>query len=276
MEKTLSQRMSHLISAVWAITERQLLRIIRNKTMLIGQIGLPLLLIFAFGFGLDALVPAVNVFDYFVCGMMIMMVFFSSQFSAFAIVTDREIGFQEEILVSPAPRIAVILGNALSGSFRAFYQGLGVVLSGFLLAVFVKGGTSLFVNPLGIPGVIISILGLIITIILVSMFIGGFMSLLSSIFSDSETYFMVTSIISFPLFFTSDMLFANNLSFVGVGILNFHTFNPLNYATNALRFWLLPDPAFTWPIWATLPIVAILGLVFTILSTWLFQLTSRK
>ncbi|MHA1145385.1 MAG: ABC transporter permease [Candidatus Helarchaeota archaeon] len=272
MEETLLDRTKHLISSVWAITERQLLRIIRHKVILVGQFGLPILLLIAFGFGLDSLLP--GLFDYLVAGVMIMSVFFASQFSAFAIVNDREIGFQEEILVSSAPRIAIILGNSLSGAFRAFYQGIGVLVTGLLMAIFVKRGTMLFVTPLGALGIFISIIGLSVTIVFASLFVGGFMSLLSSLFRDSETYFLVTSIIAMPLFFTSDVIFPDNLAIVGLPLFNMHTLNPLNIATNALRFWLLPGSS--WPIGFTFPILIILGIVFTIASTWLFQVTARQ
>ncbi len=263
----------HLLKASFGIAERQLIRIKRNKTLLIGQFGLPLLILIGFGFGISSWIGSFSgggggssmvFFDYLAIGVFLMSTFLASQFSAFAIVSDREIGFQSEILVSTAPRISIIIGNSLAGAVRALYQGVGVLTLGILLSLLQGSGTTqIIINPINF----IIIAGIII---LTCLFVGGFMSFMSSLFESAESYYLISSLIGFPLFFLSDMFFPQT----NLGIIPY--FNPLNYATNAVRFFLLPDYAWALNVGFTLLILTLLAIGFTLLATFTFTRTARK
>ncbi|MHA1783853.1 MAG: ABC transporter permease [Candidatus Helarchaeota archaeon] len=267
-------QLKELVSASLGIAERQIIRIRRNKTILVGQFGIPLLILIGFGFGMSSWIQSfsgtngTNVssmfFDYLAVGVVLMSTFLASQFSAFAIVSDRELGFQNEILVSTAPRISVILGNSLAGAFRALYQGGGVLTLGILLSLWRNGGTTeISLNPLN--WVIVGML-----IVLTCLFVGGFMSFLSSLFENAESYYLISSLIGFPLFFLSDMFFPQT----SLGIIPY--FNPLNYATNSIRFFLLPSYAWSLPIHITILVLVCLAISFIIIATIVFTRTARK
>jgi len=271
--KEFKLKSKNLISASLGIAERQIIRIRRNKTILIGQFGIPLLILIGFGFGISSWIESFSgggtgadivFFDYLAVGVVLMSTFLASQFSAFAIVTDRELGFQSEILVSTAPRISIIIGNSLAGSFRALYQGVGVLALGILLS-FLRGGgyTQIIINPINL----IIVAGVIV---LTCLFVGGFMSFMSSLFESTESYYLISSMIGFPLFFMSDMFFPQTT----LGIIPY--FNPLNYATNALRYFLLPNYTWGLNIGFTLLILTVLAIGFTLLATFTFTRTARK
>ena len=266
-------RVKHLLTSSFGICERQLIRIRRNKTILIGQFGIPLLILIGFGFGMSSWIESFGgggsgsggvFFDYLAVGVVLMSTFLASQFSAFAIVSDREIGFQSEILVSTAPRISIIIGNSLAGAVRALYQGVGVLALGIGLSLLQGGGTTqLIINPINfliVAGVII----------LTCLFVGGFMSFMSSLFESAESYYLISSMIGFPLFFLSDMFFPQTQ----LGIIPY--LNPLNYATNAVRFFLLPSHAWALHVGFTLLILTGLAIFFILLATFTFQRTARK
>ena len=266
-------RFKNLLVASFAIAERQTIRIRRNKTVLIGQFGIPLLILIGFGFGISSWIQSfaggssganIVFFDYLAVGVVMMSTFLASQFSAFAIVSDREIGFQSEILVSTAPRISVILGNSLAGAFRALYQGVGVLTLGIVLSLVNGNGTTqIIINPLNF----LIVAGLIV---LICLFVGGFMSFLSSLFESAESYYLISSMIGFPLFFLSDMFFPQT----NLGIIQY--FNPLNYTTNAVRYFLLPNYAWALPVGFTILILAAFAIIFILIATYTFTRTARK
>ncbi|NHI93944.1 MAG: hypothetical protein EAX96_15755 [Candidatus Lokiarchaeota archaeon] len=272
--KILKLKMKALFSASLGIAERQLIRLKRSKTVVIGQFGIPLLILLGFGFGISSWIEsftggaggaqATVFFDYLAIGVVMMSTFLASQFSAFAIVSDRELGFQNEILVSTAPRISIIIGNSLAGAFRALYQYLGVFALGVILSLARNGGTTqISLNP--IDWLLASLM-----ILLTCLFVGGFMSFLSSLFENAESYYLISSMIGFPLFFLSDMFFPQT----SLGIIQY--LNPLNYCTNAVRFFLLPSEAWLMPFFITLLVLVFFAISFTFLATFVFQRTARK
>lgn len=272
--QALKTKTKALLTASFGIAERQIIRLKRNKTVIIGQFGIPLLILLGFGFGFSSWIAsfggggagaqATVFFDYLAVGIVMMSTFLASQFSAFAIVSDRELGFQNEILVSTAPRISIIIGNSLAGSFRALYQYAGVFTLGILLSLARNFGiTSISLNPIDwlLAGLMI---------LLTCLLVGGFMSFLSSLFESSESYYLISSMIGFPLFFLSDMFFPQT----SLGFIPY--LNPLNYCTNAVRYFLLPSEVWLMPFIFTFLILLAMAVGFTLLATYIFQKTARK
>ena len=104
------------IAMIWL---RDMVRLWRQRSRLLGAVARALVWLFALGFGLRGSLGSIAGFSYeqFVFpGVIAMTVIFSGLQSAISIVYDREFGFLKEILVAPVPRTSIVIGKGLAGT----------------------------------------------------------------------------------------------------------------------------------------------------------------
>jgi ABC-2 type transport system permease protein len=89
---------------------------------------------------------------FFFPGTVVLMVLFTAIFATISIIEDRREGFLQAVLVSPAPRWAIVLGKVLGGSAIAWVQGLVMLILGAWLVGF--PGWLGFFSALGVLGCI--------------------------------------------------------------------------------------------------------------------------
>ncbi len=138
--------MSAALEALWALTWRDLLRFLRDRSQVLGALARPLLWLLFMGKGLRTAVPSVHGLDYerFVfAGAIAMAVLFSGMFQSITMIWDREFGFLKEVLVAPIPRAAIVLGKVFSGGAVTLLQGLMTVAFAPLVGVHVTPGQGL-------------------------------------------------------------------------------------------------------------------------------------
>ena len=121
--------------AVWALAWREIIRFLRQPSRVVGSIGTPLVFWLLFGAGLHGsfrLAPegagGEDFRAYFLPGATVLIVMFTSVFASISLIEDRREGFLQGVLVSPVPRLALVLGKVLGGTILAVGQGLIFVL----------------------------------------------------------------------------------------------------------------------------------------------------
>jgi ABC-2 type transport system permease protein len=97
--------------------QRELVRFWRQKSRVMGVVASPLVLWLLLGSGSGDL-------GRFYSGALVLTVMFSAIFSTISIIEDRREGFLLSMLVSPAPRTAMVLGKILGAATLAWIQGL--------------------------------------------------------------------------------------------------------------------------------------------------------
>jgi ABC-2 type transport system permease protein len=148
--------------------QRELVRFFRQRNRVVGALGTPLVFWALLGFGLNEtfrLGPngadaagGVGYLAYFFPGMVLLMVLFTAIFSTISVIEDRREGFLQGVLVSPAPRLAIVLGKVLGGASIATAQGVVLLLlwplveqwPGMLTMLAAVG--TLFVLAMGLTG----------------------------------------------------------------------------------------------------------------------------
>ncbi|MCX6623285.1 MAG: ABC transporter permease, partial [Acidobacteria bacterium] len=88
---------------------------------MLGFVGSPLIFWLVIGAGFGDLA-------FYFPGALTLTVMFSAVFSTMSLIEDRREGFLLSILVSPAPRSAMVLGKVLGSSTLAWLQGLMFLL----------------------------------------------------------------------------------------------------------------------------------------------------
>jgi ABC-2 type transport system permease protein len=102
------------VATLWS---RELTRFWREKSRVFGFVGSPLVFWLLIGSGFGDL-------RFFFPGMLTLTVMFSAVFSMMSLIEDRREGFLLSMLVSPAPRTAMVLGKVLGSATLAWLQGL--------------------------------------------------------------------------------------------------------------------------------------------------------
>lgn len=118
--------------AMWALARRELVRFVRQPSRVVASVGTPLLFWGLAGSGLSrsfAMPGAVEGSEtsmgyggFLLPGMIAMVVLFSSIFAAISLIQDRQGGFLQSVIVSPAPAWSIVGAKVLGGAMIAFAQ----------------------------------------------------------------------------------------------------------------------------------------------------------
>lgn len=159
--------------AVQAIAWREWVRFFRQRSRVIGALATPVLFWVMLGFGADRVFSApgttqgvegtggIGYAEYFFPGALVMILLFTAIFSTITVIDDRNEGFLQGVLVSPAPRSAIVLGKVIGGGGIALVQGVLFLLlfplvgawpsiANMLLAVVAMAGLAIGLTGLGL------------------------------------------------------------------------------------------------------------------------------
>ena len=132
--------MSPFVLAVLTLWQRELVRFYRQPSRVLGALAPPVLfwLLIGSGLGPSFRAPGAGGTSYlawFFPGVVILILLFTAIFSEISIIEDRREGFLQAVLVSPAPRFAVVLGKVLGGTTLALLQSVLFLLLGFAIGL---------------------------------------------------------------------------------------------------------------------------------------------
>jgi ABC-2 type transport system permease protein len=210
------------MNTVLALWVRGLKAFIRNKTGLIFSIVFPFFFVYVFSaiFKNDFIE---NPVAYMLSGVIITTVFESSLNLSSSTVDDMVSGFMKEVLVSPAKRICVALGQILSAATVSSIQGLLILLIGLFLGIKFTS----WLSPVLV----------LLAMISVGLVFSGVGLYLATIVRNGQTFQIIKTSISLPLTFLSGAylplsLLPDILRYVAY-------FNPMTYATAVFRMLVL-------------------------------------
>jgi len=210
------------MDTIFALWKRGLKTFVRNKLALIISLIFPFLTIYVFG-AIFTNEMIENPVAYMLSGIIITTVFESSLNLAATTVDDMVSGFMKEVLVSPAKRVAVAVGQLLSAVTVSTVQGVLI----FVVGMFIGIRFTLWVTP-------IYVLAAMICVGLVFSGVGLF---LATVVRSGQTFQIVKTVIMMPLTFLSGAYIP--LSMLPNALRNVAYFNPMTYATAFFRMIVL-------------------------------------
>jgi len=206
------------------IFHRTVLTILRNPLrIIIFGLFQPICFLFLFAPMLDSLVkvpgfPPGGSLGVFTPGLLILMAIYSSAFVGFGLISDIRNGVINRMRVTPASRLALLLGRSLTDVFILLIQSIILLIIASFLGL-----------KLYIPGVILSL----ILVMLVGLMISSFSYTIAML---TKNEFMLAPIINLfliPLQLNSGITLP--LSLAPAWINKIALFNPLAYAVSAAR-----------------------------------------
>lgn len=261
------------MNTVFALWKRGLKAFVRNKTGLIFSLIFPFFFVYVFGaiFKNDFID---NPIAYMLSGVIITTVFESALNLASTTVDDMVSGFMKEVLVSPAKRLYVALGQLLSAATVATLQGILILIIGSFIGIkFTNWSTPFFV---------------LVSMIFIGIVFSGVGLFLATKVRNGQTFQIVKTAVTMPLTFLSGAYIP--LSMLPDSLRFAAYLNPMTYATAFFRMIVLektdlsvPDlikeglvveiNGFAITPFMTFAVILVIGLVFLLLSTLSFVKT---
>ena len=202
------------VTTLW---RRELIRFWREKARVLGFVGSPLVFWLVVGSGFGNLA-------FFFPGALTLTVMFSAVFSTMSLIEDRREGFLLSMLVSPAPRSALVIGKTLGSATLAWIQGL------IFLAFAPLAGTRLGLSQL------IESIGAIFLISITFTLLGF---LIAWRMDSSQGFHAVMNLLLVPLWMLSGALFPASGAHGWIRWVM--AANPLTYSLALLRHVLDPS-----------------------------------
>jgi ABC-2 type transport system permease protein len=213
------------LRTVFALTGREILKFVRDRSRVLGVLVQPLAFWLLLGLGFQGTFqmpegPAAGLgyVEFLFPGVIALVILFTAIFSTISIVEERTSGFLQAVLVAPTPRTALVFGNALGGTLLATGQAV------------------LFLVALPAIDVSTSVLG-ILTIIAICLLTGlAFTALGFTIAWRMETtrgFHAVMNLFLLPLWFLSGAMFPAEGA---APVLRWLVWaNPVSYAVSGIR-----------------------------------------
>jgi ABC-2 type transport system permease protein len=126
------------LSAVLAIAQRDVTKLLRDRTRLAVSLAFPILLIAGLGSTLRPMVGSATGLDAVALtftGVLAATLFQSSAAGMMSLIQDRETDFSRELFVAPISRVAIVTGKVLGESLVALFQAAGIVVFALLFGV---------------------------------------------------------------------------------------------------------------------------------------------
>lgn len=227
------------VATLW---QREMIRFWREKARVFGFVGSPLIFWLVIGSGFGNLA-------FFFPGAVTLTVMFSAVFSTMSLIEDRREGFLLSMLVSPAPRTAMVLGKVLGSSTLAWIQGL-------ILLVFM---------PLtGLRPGVAQLAEMAAVLFLISFTFTALGFLIAWRMESTQGFHAVMNLVLFPLWMVSGALFPMASAHGWMQWLM--RVNPMTYGLAALR--KLLDPAAAVPsIGLSVAVTAACGVILLAAAT---------
>ena len=238
----------------FAVAEAELRKLRHDYLELLSRVVQPVVWLLLFGRVFSRLrempTGGLPYLDYMAPGILAQSVLFVAVFFGVSLIWERDQGILQKFLVSPANRLALVLGKSISAGIRAVPQAAAI----YILALFM--GVKLSFHPLAI----VAALGFIA----LGAALFSTLSLIIACVAKTRQRFMgVNQMLIMPLFFASNAIYP--IQMMPVWLQRISTVNPLTYMVDALRSVMLAAGHSTYGLaWDTLVQAAALVVLLAI------------
>lgn len=249
-----------MILATYSLWRRDVLRFLRQPSRIVGALLTPVIFWFVIGSGLgtsfQSATGEAGFLPYYFPGSLALIVLFTALFSTISIIEDRQEGFLQGVLASPAPRASIVLGKALGSATLALING-----AVFMLLLPVSGLS---------PGAG-EILAAMASVALLGLALGGLGIMIAWPMRSTQGFHGIMNAVLVPMWLLSGALFPATGASGWVQTLM--RVNPLTPAVEILRAFLTGVPAAN--LASAAGTVAVFALVTLSISTLLVSRPSQ-
>jgi len=216
--------MKDFVYATAAVAQAEIRKLMRDPTELFSRAVQPVLWLAVFGqvFSQVRGIPTgdLSYLDFMAPGILAQSILFSAIFYGIAIIWERDLGIVHKLLVTPAPRTALVLGKAVAAGLRGLVQAIVVYLVAIGLNV-------------GIRWSFWAMVSVALAVFLGSCIFATFSLVIACVVKTRERFMGIGQVLTMPLFFASNAIYPIELMPGWLKVIAM--VNPLTYLVDALR-----------------------------------------
>ena len=255
------------MTATMTLWQKHMRKFILHTEEAIGTLIQPILWVVLFGTGMKAMMPGAggDYISFMVPGIIALSAQGGAIGGGLTLLDERLRGTIKEYLVSPIPRLSILMGNAMSTVTKSLLQAVVILVVGIVL------GTQLVASPLGWLG----------TMVLVAGYGLGFAGIGLATACKTNTpggYHMIIFMLSLPLLFISNALYPLSAlpTWMRVGA----RINPTTYVVHGIRQMVIDTGSMSIgtdsiPLWLCFVVVGTFGLLSMALALRSFRSVIR-
>ena len=244
---------------VLAIADVEIHKLLRDPTEVFSRSVQPMLWLLVFGQVFSKLrdIPTggLSYLAYMAPGILAQSVLFSAIFFGISVIWEKDMGIVHKLLVSPAPRSALVLGKAFSSGARGLVQAVIVYLIAFLLHIELN---------LSIPHV----LGVLLAVILGSAIFSTFSLIIACLVKSRERFMGIGQVLTMPLFFASNAIYPIALMPDWLKLVAW--VNPLTYLVDAMRTLMIQGAQSVEGLAVDFSVMTLIFVAFVAIATKLY------
>ena len=254
-------------SLIYVLWLREIKRFFRQKSRLVGSLGMPVFVLIFLGFAPLRLPNATEggYISFLAPGIIGMILLFASMGAGISVLWDKQFGFLKEIMVAPVKRHTIVLGKTVGGMTTALIQALLILVLAVPLGLKLTGIYSQF----SAGGLALGFLLSIVFMILIGLTFAGLGVAFASRMKDFHGFQLIWNFIMFPAFLLSGALFPLDVFPRWLQYLSY--LNPLTYGIDGLRGSLIGVTAF--PLFFDLAVLLATSAVMVSIAAYLFTNT---
>jgi len=239
---------------IYAVLERELLRLVRQRTRLVAAMVRPLIWLLVIGGGFAAIAGA-DYKSFLVPGVLGMTMLFGAMLAALGTVYDKESGVMRMMLVAPLPRAWMVAAKLIAAAVAAAVQALLLLVLLALLGYVGRG----------------SEWGLLAAAIAATSFACAGIGMLTASFCRTlENFAGIMNFVIFPVFFLSGSLYP--VRELPPLLYWAATLNPYTYGVDLLKHALLRGGAGAdFSVALDLAVLAAATLASAAVASWRFS-----
>lgn len=247
-----------------ALAEMELRKLRHDPTELVTRAVQPALWLAIFGevFTRIRAIPTgrLRYLDFMAPGVLAQSVLFIAIFYGIAVIWERDLGIVHKLLVSPASRVALVAGKALSAGVRGLTQGCTVYLLAWLL------GVSINWHPGALAGVAVAVM-------LGAAAFSTFSLIVACIVKTRERFMGIGQILTMPLFFASNAVYP--ISIMPEWLKVVARVNPLTYEVDSMRALMVVDGSSLYGVGLDFLVLAAVTIALAGAASWLYPNLAR-
>ncbi|MGM9497758.1 ABC transporter permease [Desertifilum tharense IPPAS B-1220] len=223
-DRSLGFAITNFINKVGVVTELEIRKLRHDPSQLITRAVQPTLWLLIFGqvFTRIRAIPTENIsyLDFMTPGILAQSILFMAIFNGLSVIWERDLGILHKLMVSPTPRVAIVVGKAIAAGVRSLSQAVLVYLLAFLLGVQIDW------HPFALVGVLLAIF-------LGSALFSTLSLIVACLVKTHEGFMGIGQLMTMPLFFASNAIYPIEIMPRWLQVVSY--INPLTYLVDALR-----------------------------------------
>lgn len=206
---------------VYAVLEREVVRMFRQRTRLVSAMVRPLIWLFVIGAGFGAVLQetgGVSYQQFLVPGVLGMTMLFGAMLAALTMVYDKESGVMRMLIIAPFPHYWIVVAKMLAAALAAMLQAMLLLILLVILG-YLDSETRIGLLALGLVATSAACAG-------IGMLVAAFTRTL-------DNFAAIMNFVIFPVFFLSGSLYP--VSRLPAALKAVALVNPYTYGVDLLK-----------------------------------------